>query len=104
MQKWEYTTVLQTRAWRYKDECEEWHQGDTFEDIDQTLAELGEAGWELIAVTPRSSFLGGFNCGYANHSHDYAGFTSEQLWVFKRPKAEPLAEPLQVETESMPEA
>jgi len=39
---------------------------------------LGEEGWELIAAVPRSSVIIGTGLG--------AGFTSDELWVFKRPK------------------
>lgn len=45
------------------------------EDITVSMIEaLGEKGWELMAVVPRSSLV---NIG---------GFTSDELWVFKRPK------------------
>jgi len=45
-------------------------------DIPNKLARLGDEGWELVAITPRSSVLG----------DPFAGFTSEELWVFKRPR------------------
>jgi len=45
--------------------------------------ELGSQGWELVAVTPISSNAGGSGTsGYNN----LAGFTSQILYVFKRPK------------------
>jgi hypothetical protein len=56
-------------------------------NIDKNLAELGDQRWELVAVTPRSSYLGGKErASYAGIGLDYAGFTSDEHWVFKRPK------------------
>ena len=49
---------------------------DWDKDIGPILTSLGEEGWELVAIEPRS--------GYADETK--SGFTSEDLWVFKRPK------------------
>ncbi len=57
--------------------------------LDALLAKLGQDGWELVSISPRSHYLGaaeawnpmsGSNLAY---TLDYAGFTSEELWVFK---------------------
>jgi hypothetical protein len=40
-----------------------------------TLADSGTQGWELVSVYPRSSLP------------EFKGMTSEEIWVFKRPKA-----------------
>ena len=81
MQEWEYKTVLRTRGWKkdegyYNDICDKWNV-----NIQDTLNELGSLGWELVSVSSRCGVLGGWT-DYA----DYAGFTNEELWVFKRPQ------------------
>ncbi len=70
MQKWEYKTFYRSRNSNSK-----WSL-----DIEEIIA-CGKEGWELIAVTPRSGDL------YANlpSSTTTPGYTSEELWVFKRP-------------------
>lgn len=84
-QKWEYKTILRTRGWREKAGNVPWHNHGAWDVyIETKLSELGEAGWELVAISPRSGILGGvYNL---TTSHDYAGYTDEELWVFKRPK------------------
>lgn len=69
MQRWEYRTVTRKREGSLR------NVSDWDVDIDAVLAELGEKGWELVAVSPRASWLGQY----------HAGATSEELWVFKRP-------------------
>ena len=88
MQKWEYKTIIRVRGWEAKKQGYEFHvAGSKWNvDIDKTLLEFGEDGWELVTVTPRSSIMGGYNDGYSAHHHDYAGFTDQELWVFKRPR------------------
>ena len=87
MQKWEYKTIIRVRGVKEKQRGAELYVAAKWNiDINQTLLEYGEDGWELVAVTPRSSFMGGYNDAYQNHHHDYAGFTDQELWVFKRPK------------------
>ena len=44
-------------------------------DVPSELTELGRLGWELVSVAPRSS-IGGASS---------SGFTSEEIWIFKRP-------------------
>jgi hypothetical protein len=75
MQKWEYKTLFRQRG----------AKGTTVRDyvdaldwnvrFEENLSELGDEGWELVAIVPRSGLAGTYG----------AGFTSEELWVFKRP-------------------
>jgi hypothetical protein len=72
MQKWEYKTIRRRRSIRtFRGVLTGW---DT--DIEAMLPKLGEEGWELVAVSGRSSAFG----------MGYAGTTNDELWVFKRPK------------------
>ncbi len=72
MQKWEYKLLFRGRAIKdFWTGAKPWNQ-----DIEASLPALGEEGWELVAVVPRSSIVG----------TGAAGFTSDELWVFKRPK------------------
>jgi hypothetical protein len=87
MQKWEYYTLVRERAWEPVKGMNYAKAGKWNVGIDDTLAELGDQGWELVSVASRSSYLGaptGAAAGTA--SPDYAGFTSSEIWVFKRPK------------------
>jgi hypothetical protein len=88
MQKWEYLPILRSRVWDAIEskgllgKSTDWYKGTNWNmDIIQKLKELGDQGWELVSVTPRSSYLGSNSAG-----SDFAGFTSDELWVFKRPK------------------
>jgi len=89
MQKWEYMTIVRSRGWGKDKDVPNagWRLGSNWNvDITKNLVELGDQGWELVAVTPRSSYLGGLDTSYSGRGDDYAGFTSDELWVFKRPK------------------
>lgn len=72
MQKWEYKVIIRQR------------QSGFFTDNNWSvnmcdfLPEMGEEGWELVSVLPLSSEYG----------EGKAGFTSDEKWVFKRPKNE----------------
>ena len=102
MQKWEYKTILGNRGWeKYQKDA---HTEEDFcwgaltdgmaqttdadgktgtqaeQDLGALLEALGNDGWELVAVVPRPSALGLVGAA------DYAGFTNQELWVFKRPK------------------
>jgi len=89
MTKWEYLTILRTRGWdKDKDNPKApWQEAVNWDvDIIKKLEELGEQGWELVTVTPRSSYLGSHSTYAYGVSDDFAGFTSHELWVFKRQK------------------
>lgn len=61
MQKWEYITILRSRGWdEDKDNPKApWQEAVNLDvDIMKKLEEFGEQGWELVTVTPRSSYLG----------------------------------------------
>ncbi|MBL0316721.1 MAG: hypothetical protein IPP69_13540 [Flavobacteriales bacterium] len=53
--------------------------------LEDFMIEAGEEGWELVSVVPRSSFSGQFGPG-GTLSGDFAGFTTEELYIFKREK------------------
>ncbi|HEX8220511.1 MAG TPA: hypothetical protein VF914_15050 [Chloroflexia bacterium] len=85
MQKWEYLTVMRRRGWKDNENGEVWHGADSWDmNIKEKLVELGEQGWELVAISARSPILGGKPSVHGGL--DYAGFTGEEQWVFKRPK------------------
>jgi hypothetical protein len=90
MQKWEYMFLVRSRGFSTdKDHPKApWQVGSNWNvDMDKKLAELGDQGWELVTVSPRSSYLGGREViGGGGVTLDYAGYTSEEVWVFKRPK------------------
>jgi len=106
MQKWEYKTLVRQRSWDVvpnQNRCYATRWNVLEEDTTQlpesiTLIErakqLGEEGWELVAVVPFSSVLGGTHIEEehsrrpvaVSFSQDYAGFTTEEKWVFKRPR------------------
>lgn len=76
MEKWDYKTLSRERSVKGTRtdiyvEANNWNQR-----IEDQLHRLGNEGWELVTVVPRSSLAG---------THG-AGFTSEELWVFKRPR------------------
>ncbi len=73
VQKWEYLYELRKRepnSWSWA-EPKAWTN-----DVASKLEALGEEGWELVAISPRSGLTG----------ESVAGITTEELWVFKRPK------------------
>lgn len=105
MQRWEYLEVLKSRGWKDERNGEGWYMEGKWvnriisdggeklsegESMHAILKMLGQEGWELVAITPRSSRLGGSDERHSDKgvaiSADYAGFTSEEVWVFKRPK------------------
>jgi len=112
MQKWEYCYILKERGWKTRLKDKPYHDSDKWAnhiiypdgksekiDLDFTvfINRLGEQGWELVSVSPRSSYLGGESTFYGNKlafvvsrttnkSTDYAGFTDAEIWAFKRPK------------------
>lgn len=74
MTKWEYKYEI-----RHRDAVKK--QWDN--DIAGNLNTLGAEGWELICISPRSGDLN--SGGQATGNYNTAGFTTEELWVFKRP-------------------
>jgi len=73
MTKWEYKTVVRNRNFNHSYEAKDW-------DVDMTkqLAELGDQGWELVAIEPRCDRPAKML------SQDSFGATTSDLWVFKR--------------------
>lgn len=88
MNKWEYTVVRRTRTWARYDEKAGYMWGNRWSQPIEEILRLGEEGWELVTAVPMSSVLGGYGEQYggAGAFADFAGFTTEQIWVFKRPK------------------
>jgi hypothetical protein len=73
MKKWEYKYELRKRD----AVARKWDN-----DIASKLNGLGAEGWELVGISPRS---GDMNSGELCTNHySTAGFTTEELWVFKR--------------------
>lgn len=70
MTSWEYLTIVASREMTMLGYPKEWNR-----DMQAELARLGKEGWELVSVSPRST-VGGLAS---------AGFTSEEVWVLKRP-------------------
>lgn len=94
MQKWDYKLVIRRRGTEVAKNKAYVTPSEWDVNMEKILPELGNDGWELIAVVPRSGFAGGvqglFSPGVApgnmGNVVDLAGFTSEELWVFKRPR------------------
>ena len=70
MQPWEYKVVHRVRR------VGSAAVGAWDAPIVAQLPGLGDEGWELVAVVPRSGEPGSTT----------AGVTSDEMWVFKRPK------------------
>jgi hypothetical protein len=100
MQKWEYLQIYKVRGWEDRKARETWREAGEWTNYLETpagrkqieskgqqglLDKLGEEGWELISISPRSDCLGGFP-EYSGGTADIAGFTSQEVWIFKRPK------------------
>ena len=98
MQKWEYLYIYLSRVWAAPEKGHNYHEAskwstriytggtgkDTNETLSDVLTKLGEDGLEMVAGWPRSSILGGYTAVMA--ASDYAGFTDEEVILFKRPK------------------
>lgn len=77
---WEYKLVFRQRGWSNSWSSLDYNDVDQWNvDIEKLLAELGDEGWELVTIEPRSDYIGPY-C---------SGTTTSSLWVFKRPKADP---------------
>jgi len=84
MQAWEYTSLIIARGAINNGQFSVWYEatGENVKELSLPVSvpakaqELGNQGWELISVTPVS-----------NHtSTGTAGFTSQIIYIFKRPK------------------
>lgn len=84
-QRWEYKFLLRSRGIKgsvsaalgaLAGATRDYANATEWEDLEPKAANLGEKGWELVNIVPRSSIAGGAG----------AGFTTDELWVFKRPK------------------
>jgi hypothetical protein len=80
--KWQYRLVTRWRQSQYQERTNTYGSDDWTGDLGglDGLNALGEAGWELVTVVPRSDIAGG------NSQQNWAGWTSTELWVFKRPR------------------
>lgn len=85
MQAWEYKVIHRQRQVR-AGAVDSW---DT--NVISQLPRLGAEGWELITILPRSSEGGAPS----------AGVTSDELWVFKRPKSIVSAEAMVIVAEAV---
>jgi hypothetical protein len=85
MQAWEYKVLHRQRQVRGGT------VGSWDANVIQQLPDLGAEGWELVAVVPRSSEGAPAN----------AGVTTDELWIFKRPKAIVSAEAMVVVAEAV---
>ena len=92
-QKWEYRWIIVVRAAESNAEWVKWYDNSSEGrkelpgpiNTNAKAAELGDQGWELVAVTPMSNNTGGHvTQGYG--SSDMAGYTSQLTYYFKRPK------------------
>jgi hypothetical protein len=85
MQRWEYKFVVRAREFASHDQYmfapTKWGI-----EMEQTAAELGDEGWELVSVTPRSDLTRASGAS-SRVPAELAGFTTTELWVFKRPKS-----------------
>jgi len=105
---WEYKSIFRQRGWSKTSkqavvvmgvavpqnsfwyEFEDWTTFDNGTklppgtEIKTVMAKAGSEGWELVSVTPISSFAGSSVTG--NDSTALAGATSEMVYWFKRPK------------------
>lgn len=82
-QQWEYKVLFLTRyakadsvstlaatPWAYNEDGTSLGSANIY----VKLRELGDAGWELTGISSRSGAPG------------HPGFSTEEIWVFKRPK------------------
>jgi len=86
MQPWEYKVLHRVRPLRSG------KVGAWDEPIVAELPSLGDEGWELVTVITRASEPGGLT----------AGITTDEMWVFKRPKSILTAEHTVVVAQSEP--
>lgn len=91
IQAWEYKSIVIVRPAKSNNDWSDWAEvtGEQVKTlplpvmVPKKAKELGEQGWELISATAVSNNAGGSgNAGY----NDLAGFTSQIIYWFKRPK------------------
>ena len=99
MQKWEYLQIKGSRSWEkvkggglfgyayfesspYRYTIIINNELREIPNILQCIDNPGNQGWELISTLPTSSYLG----VPSEKCPDFAGFTSEVFFYFKRPK------------------
>lgn len=84
-QRWEYTFLSRSRGIKGSagaalgalvGATRDYAEATLWDDLESKANDLGENGWELVGIVPRSSIAGTVG----------AGFTTDELWVFKRPK------------------
>ena len=89
-QAWEYTCVIITRdarsnavfsSWAIATPDGKYTELDGPASMPTKCPELGAAGWELFAITPVSDTVGD-----NLNNVSVAGFTSQLMYWFKRPK------------------
>ncbi len=74
MTRWDYRLIHRSREFAgFGKRAQSWTV-----EMEELLPELGREGWELVAVSSSSSWTG----------DAYAGLTTDEEWVFKRPVAE----------------
>ena len=95
MIRWGYLTVFRSRVWARSNDQARWYSGTpwritgAFENQgwedrwDEFLNMLGAQGWELVTVETRSSYA-----GMPGEASDFAGLTTEDMWIFKRPQGQ----------------
>lgn len=88
MNQWEYKVLHRVRALAVN------RVGGWDEPIVSELPALGDDGWELVTVITRSSEPGTAT----------SGVTSDEMWVFKRPKAAATNGRTEVVAQSIPES
>jgi len=93
---WEYKSIVITRGVSAEEVGSQARHADTFSiwaevsadgpkvlplpvSVSARARELGDQGWELVAVAPMSSLVG-------TRGASYGGFTTEIVYWFKRPK------------------
>ena len=88
-QLWEYKSIIIVREVRSNAQFSDWVEitGGVVKQLPGPVSvpvkanELGEQGWELVSITPISNNA----CGGSTNA-ECAGFTSQILYFFKRPK------------------
>jgi hypothetical protein len=103
MQEWGYIPMPRQRGWKKEEKQPLWHATNrsiSISGYEENMlyalpAKLGQDGWELGSIAPRSHYLGAIedwvpgttNPRVAAYALEYAGLTSEESWVFKCPSS-----------------